>query len=288
MTEAAAAAAPEGAALETRPDAGAVSPPPAPGGTSEGPPPFLPAKFWDAEAKAPKVEELANSYRDLERLIGTRVSDLGIEARRKLAEALPDSIKGTWADEFKASLVQDEEFLKPLREQWEAGLPKPPEQYQAPETIDTEHPAFGKAAEWAKARGLPQDAFEEMLGMAAELMAPYEGEVTYEAIKEKIPDVEARAPLVANRVRTVLQQNPAQADALLRACTTADAFLALERLTRGEQPIPQPGGVAPEPALTEEKLKHMVKDERYLKRDPDFVRQVTEGFKKLYSDRISF
>jgi hypothetical protein len=285
MTETAAAAAPEGAAaLETRSDAGAGSPP-APGGTIERPD-YIPAKFWDGEAKAPKIEELGKSYSDLERLIGTRVSDLGIEARRKLAEALPDSIKGTWADEFKASLVQDEEFLKPLREQWEAGLPKPPEQYQAPETIDTEHPAFGKAAEWAKARGLPQDAFEEMLGMAAELMAPYEGEVTYEAIKEKIPDVEARAPLVANRVRTLLGP---QADALLRSCTTADAFLALEKLTRGEQPIPQPGGgIAAEPALTEEKLKHMVKDERYLKRDPEFVRQVTEGFKKLYSDRISF
>ena len=286
MTEAAAAPDAGAVATETRPDAGASPPTPAPGGTSEAaaPPPWLPARFWDGEAKAPKYEELGKSYSDLERLIGTRVSDLGIEARRKLAEALPDSIKGTWAEEFKQSLVQDEAFLKPLREQWEAGLPKPPEAYTAPETIDTDHPAFAKASEWAKARGLPQDAFEEMLGMAAELVAPYEGEVTYEAIKEKIPDVEARAPLVANRVRTLLGP---QADALLRSCTTADAFLALEKLTRGEQPIPQPGGGVAADRLSEEQLNAMVKDERYWReRDPAFVRQVTEGFRKLYGQTI--
>ena len=107
--------------------------------------------------------------------------------------------------------------------------------------------------------------------------------ITFDRIKEQIPDVEARAPLVANRVRTKLGP---QADALLRACTTPEVFLAVEKLTLGEQPIPVGGGAPVEPALTEEKLKHMVQDDRYRKRDPEFVKLVTEGYAKLFADRI--
>ena len=298
--EAAVTAAPEAApAPETRPEAAtapASQPAAAPGGTSDvkitggsiagndAPPEWLPAKFWDGEAKAPKVEDLARSYSEMQRLIGSRVGDLGAEARRKLAESLPEALQATWAEEFKAKLKDDPEFLNPLRDAWLAEkLPKPPEQYEPPEIIDPEHPAYQKAAEWAKARGLPQEGFAEMLEMAAELLQPYEGEITFDRIKEQIPDVEARAPLVANRVRTKLGP---QADALLRACTTPEVFLAVEKLTLGEQPIPVGGGAPVEPALTEEKLKHMVQDDRYRKRDPEFVKMVTEGYAKLFADRI--
>lgn len=288
--EAAATAAPETApAPETRPETAAApasQPAAAPGGTSEAAPPeWLPPKFWDGEAKAPKVEDLARSYSEMQRLIGSRVGDLGAEARRKLAESLPESLQATWAEEFKAKLAADEEFLNPLREAWLAEkLPPAPEQYEAPETIDPEHPAFAKATEWAKARGIPQDAFEELVGIATELLQPYEGEITFEAVKGQIPDVETRAPLVANRVRTLLGP---QADALLRACTTPEVFLAVEKLTRGEQPIPVGGGAPAEPPLTAETLAAMVRDPKYWRdQDPTFTAKVTEGYRKLYGDRI--
>lgn len=287
MSDEATTAAPETAAAapETRPEqapAPASQPAAAPGGTMR--PDWIEEKFWDGEKAQPKVEDLARSYREMQRLIGSRVGDLGAEARRKLAESLPEALQATWAEEFKAKLKEDPEFLDPIKEAWlTEHMPKAPEQYEAPEDIDTEHPAFAKATEWAKARGLPQEGFVEMLSMATELLQPYEGAITFEAVKEQIPDVEQRAPLVANRVRTLLGP---QADALLRACTTPDAFLALEKLTKGEQPIPAGGGAPVEPPLTEERLKHMVQDERYLKRDPDFVRMVTEGYRKLFADRI--
>jgi hypothetical protein len=278
------------AAPETRPDAApapASQPAAAPGGTSEvdAPPSWLPQKFWDAETKAPKVQDLAQSYGEMQRLIGSRVGDLGAEARRKLAESLPEALQATWAEEFKAKLKDDPEFLTPLREAWQAeNAPQVPEAYEAPEIVDTEHPAFAKAVEWAKARGLSQEAFDEMLSMGTELLQPYEGEITFEAVKEKIPDVEQRAPLVANRVRTLLGP---QADALLRACTTPDAFLALEKLTKGEQPIPAGGGAPSDPLPTDLDLRSMMRDPKYWReRDPAFVAKVDQGWKRLYGDRI--
>jgi hypothetical protein len=103
-------------------------------------------------------------------------------------------------------------------------------------------------------------------------------------VKEKIPDVEQRAPLVANRVRTLLGP---QADALLRACTTPDAFLALEKLTKGEQPIPAGGGAPSDPLPTDLDLRSMMRDPKYWReRDPAFVAKVDQGWKRLYGDRI--
>ena len=36
----------------------------------DGPPDYLPAKFWDASTKSPKVEDLGRSYQSLEKLLG--------------------------------------------------------------------------------------------------------------------------------------------------------------------------------------------------------------------------
>lgn len=36
----------------------------------DGPPEWVPAKFWDAEKKVPRVEELGKSYKSLEQLLG--------------------------------------------------------------------------------------------------------------------------------------------------------------------------------------------------------------------------
>ena len=92
------------------------SAPAAEAGTKAERPEWLGEKFWDGEAGTPRTEQLARSYGDLERLIGSRVGDLSVEARRKLAEALPDTLKETWAGELRAKLGEDPEFLAPLEE----------------------------------------------------------------------------------------------------------------------------------------------------------------------------
>lgn len=52
-------------------------PPPAPGTAAEalqnvqdGPPEWVPAKFWDPDKKAPRVEDLGRGYKNLEQLLG--------------------------------------------------------------------------------------------------------------------------------------------------------------------------------------------------------------------------
>lgn len=37
---------------------------------SDGPPEWVPAKYWDAEKKAPRIEELGKGYQNLEKLLG--------------------------------------------------------------------------------------------------------------------------------------------------------------------------------------------------------------------------
>ena len=36
----------------------------------DGPPEYIPAKFWDAEKKSAKTEEMGRSYQSLEKLLG--------------------------------------------------------------------------------------------------------------------------------------------------------------------------------------------------------------------------
>lgn len=265
-------------------------------GTSDGPPEYLAnglEKFWDGEAKTLKGEDLARSYREVQSLIGRRVGDLSPAARKQLAESLPDEMRATWSNEIKAALAGDEEFLGPLREQWlTEAMPKAPEAYMAPEGVDldVEHPAFGKAAEIARKAGMSQDAFAELVGVAVELLAPYEGPLSYDvpALKEAIgPDVERRAAAVGNRVRSLL--GPDEGNTLLRSAMHPEAFLALEKLVQAtsEEPLPLGGEGGGQGQFTEADLRKMTQDPKYWReRDPSLIAQVTAGFRKLYGDRI--
>lgn len=280
---------------ETQPDG---APSPVAAGPTDGPPEYLAnglEKFWDGDAKSLKGEDLARSYREVQSLIGRRVGDLSPAARKQLAESLPDEMRATWSSEIKAALAEDQEFLGPLIEKALAEkLPKAPEAYMAPEgaDIDIEHPAFAKAAEIATKAGMSQDAFNELIGVAVELLAPYEGPLSYDvpALKEAIgPDVEQRAAAVGNRVRSLL--GPDEGNVLLRSAMHPDAFLALERLVKAtsEEPLPLEGDGAGQGQATEEQLRHDMLDPRYwnpAKRDPSFVARITEGFRKLHGDRI--
>jgi len=65
-----------GAGQGGNPATGATAPPPAGSAAAtvqsvqDGPPEYIPAKFWDAERKAPKIEDMGKSYLNLEKLLG--------------------------------------------------------------------------------------------------------------------------------------------------------------------------------------------------------------------------
>ncbi len=256
-------------------------------------PDYIDEKFWDAEAGAPRVEDLAKSYREVQSLVGRRVGDLSPDARRKLAESLPDEMRSTWAEEVKAQLAQDEEWLKPIREQWEAGLPRAPEQYdldaiELPDGIvlDPESPMLAEAAEWAKGVGLPQERFGELLALGAKLLAPSP------SLEERVAafgaDFRPRATAATNQALTAAgadAESKGAVQALLADIMSPEALRGLEILlaARGEKPMPDERGQGVAQAVTQETLESMVRDPRYWRdRDPAFVRQVDDGYRRLY------
>lgn len=257
-------------------------------------PEWAPEQFWDADAGQVRVEDLAKSYREAHSLIGRRVGDLSPDARRKLAESLPDEMRAAWGEEIRAGLAEDEEFLKPLREKWSEGLPKAPdaysfEQIELPDglSLDAEHPVLAKAAELAKEWGLPQERFAQLVALGAELSPP---QASLEDRMAAVgPDFVQRAAAATNRARSIAgedQGSRAAIDAVLAELQSPEAFRGLELLlaARGERRMPDDPGGQPAVAQTEAELNKMQADPRYWKdRDPSFIQQVQQGFARLYA-----
>ena len=63
----------------------------------DGPPDYIPAKFWDTEKKLPKIEDLGKSYQNLEKLLG----------REKVPVPLSDEDKEGW-DRWYAAMGRPE------------------------------------------------------------------------------------------------------------------------------------------------------------------------------------
>lgn len=59
----------------------------------DGPPEYLPAKFWDSSTKSPKVEDLGRSYQNLEKLLG----------REKVPVPVSDDDEEGWQRWYAAS-----------------------------------------------------------------------------------------------------------------------------------------------------------------------------------------
>lgn len=262
-------------------------------GTTVERPDYVPEKFWDNTAGQARVDELAKSYVALESAMGRRIQEVSADTRRIIAQALPDEVRGAWADELKGQLVADPEFLTPLEEAWRAKhLPKAPEAYEVPARgdgveLDPEHPLVAGAIEMAKKHGLPQEAFVDVVNLA---IAARDGEppVPPEQWKAVIPDIEQRAKAALNRLLAVAPDN---AMTLMEQIRNPEAFLILEAVIKSGQPK----ALALEPAHhegepTKEKLQQMMRDPRYdsrsLEFDPSYHDMVTRGFNRLYNDHL--
>lgn len=255
-----------------------------------------PHGYWDADKGELRGEALYQSFQDTKRLIGSRVGDLGPEARRKLAEALPDTLKETWTGELRARLGEDAEFLAPLEEKWKsAHLKAAPEAYEVPQLseergFDPEHALYGKAVETAKRLGLDQAAFGEVMGLLAEAQADQAAALsgaTTEQWKASVPDLEQRANVVNNRLKVLA---PEHGQALLEQVRDPNAFLALEAVIKATsaKPLALEPVQAPE-QITQAKLDEMMNDPRYwdsTQRDPAYHAMVTKHFGKLYGDTL--
>lgn len=125
---AAPSAAPSGGTILTSgvPDA---PPAAAPAGSvpaaADGPPEWLPAKYWDGEKKAPRIEDLGKGYQNLEKLLGSEkvpvpTSDEDEEGWNRWYKATgrpdkADDYELERASEYPSDLPYDEEMEKGFR-----------------------------------------------------------------------------------------------------------------------------------------------------------------------------
>lgn len=218
----------------------------------------VPAKFWDAEKNEIRVDALLKSYRELERRLSQRAARPGDDA--------------------------DEEERKRWREMMD--IPDAPDGYE----ITPKHELASPDAEVnrvlheagfsrAQVQLVYDLAAERLLPLIAEAAEQFEAERQLERLRAHFGGEE--------RFRRMAQQLSAWGRAKLPApvfdalSTTMEGVLAMQRMMQGDEPSLPKEAAMPE-AADEAELRRMMRDPRYWRsREPEFVKRVSDGFRKL-------
>ncbi len=207
------------------------------------PPDDIPAKFWDAATGQVRTEALAKSYRELERRLSAREAAAPEDYDIQIAHGL---------------FEPDADLNAKLRE---AGFTAA----QAQLVYDLAAERLGPMAQ-AMARAQAEQADLDRL------QAHFGGPARWSAAHRQLA-AWGRANL----------PGPAY-DAL---ASSYDGVLTLHRLMTGAAAEAEPrllhGGGGSGEAMSATRLRRMVADPRYWRdRDPGFMRQVADGFRRLY------
>lgn len=225
--------------------------------TSSGKPTNVPDKFWDGESGKIRVEALLGSYLELE---------------KKLSGMMP------------APETADDR-LRILRA---LGVPETPDAYQ----IDVSHGLFavdpdlnGRLHE----RGFTPEqvqmvydlAVEKMVPMVLELADEFKAEREIDRLVAAFGGPEAWAE-ISRQLLSYGQKNMPP-EVLSNLASSFEGVMALYRLMKGNEPLlAQQADHASSDGAGE--LQSMMRDPRYWKtRDPAFVAQVTDGFRRMYA-----
>ena len=212
-------------------------------------PEWLPEKF-----KTP--EDLVSSYSSLETKLGTSQDDL------------------------KASILQELETEALQNRPATAG------DYQVPEALDenlvNDNPLFQWWANHSFENGYTQDEFEAGIGQYAQFYESMQPDLEGEKIKLG-ENADARIEAVDLWANKFFPEN--LSDAVLTLGQSANGIEALEFLMDKLSGANMSGNAQPAQQLSEADLRSMMKDERYwnnAKRDPAFVKQVDDGFSRVF------
>ncbi|WP_426959275.1 capsid assembly protein [Muricoccus radiodurans] len=218
----------------------------------------VPEKFWDPERGTIRVDALLKSYRELERKLSARFLPPGADApeeervRFRRALGVPESPDEYVVECRHALCSPDREVNARLHD---AGFT--PEQVQV---------VYDLAA-------------ERLVPIVAEAAMGYEAERQLDRLRAEFGG-EERFRRISKQIAAWGRANlpPPVFEAL---STTADGVIALHRMMeKGEPPLAR-RSEQPE-TMDEGALRKMMRDPRYWRtREPDFVRRVTEGFRRL-------
>lgn len=212
-------------------------------------PEWLPEKFNSPE-------DLANAYSSLESKIGQKEED------------------------FRKS------FMEEIEREAYANRPADKGDYILPEGIDEsiapDNPLLNWWADHAFENGMSQDEFSEGI------------KIYMDAVGAEMPDIEAETQRLGDNANARIESvslfanqffPEAHMSAVERMCETAEGVEALEFIMENLQQQSPNATSQPVAQISESELQQMMLDDRYhnpAKRDANFIRQVDEGFKKLY------
>ena len=223
----------------------------APGPDASGRPDYIPEKYWDATAKAPRVEDLGRAYGELSSKLG----------------------KGK--DAFDAERL--------------ARRPEAPDKYElaidgySPEFLQS-HPLTPVIREIAYESGLDQQQFK---GLAAKVV----GALAAAAPKPedelaKLGENASVRVQAAERFVTTTFNDPAEREALALVATTAAGVKVIEKMIAMVQGtggnVPPADNPTQPTRKTKAEIDKMMQDKRYYDprhRDETFVKEVTDWFK---------
>lgn len=228
----------------------------------------IPAKFWNPEEGAVRIEALVKSYNELE---------------RKLGAPRPDAPAAAAVEEPVAAPVESAPIDEPTTE-------AVPEAY----SIVSPHPLIESDPEINTrliGAGLTQSQAQLVYDLAAERLLP--------AIHDALAEIEAQQQAErlqqhfggAESWRHTARQLKAWASSNLTPeihatlAASYDGVLALHQMMRASEPELLGADGAAAGNLSEDALAEMMRDPRYWRqRDPEFIARVTAGFKRLYAD----
>ena len=213
-------------------------------------PEWLPEKYGSGE-------DLAKAYKELESKLGGKEEDI----KSKLMEE-----------------IQAEAF---------SSRPESAGDYQLPDIIDEEASVDNELLKWwsdhAFENGFSQDEFQKGIEMYAASNMGDSG-----------PDLEVEAQKLGENADVRIQAASMFASkffpseslpAIERMCESHEGIIALEAIQEALKGGSFAGSTQPTAGLTEPKLREMMNDPRYHNprdRDPNFVREVEEGYKQVY------
>lgn len=253
------------------------------GGAGDGEvkrPEFIPEKFWDAEKKAPRVEQLAKSYVELEGRFGKRAEELEPEIRKKV-ETERFAKRPAKADDYALPDVTKFEDVK---------LPT-----GVSVNLIKDHPLLGFWRNHAWQNGYTQEQFDA--GIKDFIKAEVTGLEGIDSQMNQLgtgEEAKKRVQRVDAFISEHLEDDKDYA-AMVDMLRTASQVAAFEKLMKkiGKEPDltkwngrQHKGVVNTGGDLTLAQLRELQnKPEYYRDHDPAIVKQVQEGYKKLSAAR---
>ena len=222
----------------------------------------VPAKFRDPTTGAIRIEALLKSYLELERTLSRRLARPGDDA--------PEEDRARWRRLLGAPDTPEGYEITP-----------PHELCGADEEVNRRLHAAGFTC--CQAQLVYDLAAERLVPLISEAAAEFEAGRQREKLHAEFGG-EERFRRLAPQIAAWGRANLAE-PVFAALSTTAEGVVAMHRMMQAKEPLLSRDG-ADDGAPDEAALRKMMRDPRYWRsREPDFVKRVTEGFRRLVGEK---